>query len=147
MGKRVLNPPSTHIHNFCRQDLLFWQVCTNGAISLDKAYKAYTPKGFPLTSNDRAPLICPFWADTDIRQGGNVYSRITRDQTLLERASLEGIDRPTCHIMRHFLRLLYIDIMSMLCFCVMWRHMHIQCKPLNSDTWGQWKFVVIKNEF
>ena len=84
-------PPPLLMHNFCRLKFLFWQVCTNGAISLNKAHKAYTPKGFPLTSNDRAPLICPFWADTDIRKGGNVYSRITRDQTLLDRASLEGV--------------------------------------------------------
>ena len=66
------------------------QVCTNGAISLDKRYAKYTPKPFPLNTTDRAPLICPFWADTDTRSGGNVYSRISRDPALLQQGTAEG---------------------------------------------------------
>lgn len=68
------------------------QVCTNGAISLNKKYKKYTPLEFPLDTSDRAPLICPFWADTNInvKNGGNVFSRMSRDAALLQKASNEG---------------------------------------------------------
>ena len=66
------------------------QVCTNGAISLDKKYSKFTPKPFPLNTTDRAPLICPFWADANPSSGGNVFSRISRDPALLQQATAEG---------------------------------------------------------
>ena len=65
-----------------------FQVCTNGDISLGKPYKKYRPKPFPLSSD--TTLICPFWADADPRYGGEVFSRITDNDTLLQRASREG---------------------------------------------------------
>ena len=65
-----------------------FQVCTNGDISLGKPYKKYRPKPFPLSSD--TTLICPFWADADPRYGGEVFSRITDNYTLLHRASKAG---------------------------------------------------------
>ena len=57
---------------------------------MDQPYTGYTPERFPLQSSNTA-LICPFWADVDTRNGGNVWSRITDEQTLLERASTDGL--------------------------------------------------------
>lgn len=64
------------------------KVCTNGDIALGKEFVEYTPKAFPLPS--KTALISPYWADADPRYGGDVYSRITRNRTLLQRISNEG---------------------------------------------------------
>ena len=63
-------------------------MCTNGDISLGSEYTEYTPEAFPLASD--TTLICPYWADGDPRVGGFVYSRITRDSSLLQQFSQEG---------------------------------------------------------
>ena len=64
-------------------------LCTNGDIYLGQKFTSFTPEPFPLGSH--TTLICPFWADADPRDGGDVYSRITEDSALLQRASHEGI--------------------------------------------------------
>ena len=56
---------------------------------MGQEFTSFTPEPFPLGSH--TTLICPFWADADPRDGGDVYSRITEDSALLQRASHEGI--------------------------------------------------------
>ena len=57
---------------------------------MDKPFKAYTLETFPLTKA-KAALICPFWADVDMNNGGDLWSRETTDPVLLQRASMEGM--------------------------------------------------------
>lgn len=57
-------------------------------LSLDSEYSAYTPNAFPLTSGKA--VIAPFWADSDLRIGGNIWSRVENDTTLLSNASDYG---------------------------------------------------------
>ena len=72
--------------------LSIFEVCTNGDISLDKPFKAYAPETFPLTkARNKAAIICPFWADVDLNNRGDLWSRETTDPVLLQRASMEGL--------------------------------------------------------
>ncbi|CAG2243523.1 unnamed protein product [Mytilus edulis] len=47
----------------------------------------YTPSSFPLSSRRR--LIAPYWADTDTREGGDVWYRESTNLTLLGKATGE----------------------------------------------------------
>ena len=72
--------------------LSIFEVCTNGDISLDKPFIAYTLETFPLAkAKDKTALICPFWADVDMNHGGDLWSRETTDPVFLQRASMEGL--------------------------------------------------------
>ena len=51
----------------------------------------FTSKPFPLSgSSDVVPIVAPFMSDVDLRHGGNVYSRISTDPTLLDSVSFQG---------------------------------------------------------
>ena len=77
---------------FCYPIISIFEVCTNGDISLDKPFNAYTLETFPLTkARNKAALICPFWADVDLNNGGDLWSRETTDPVLLLRSSMEGL--------------------------------------------------------
>ena len=59
---------------------------------MDKEFKAYSIERFPLQkARDKAAIICPFWTDADLSNGGDVWSRETTDPVLLQRASMEGL--------------------------------------------------------
>ena len=59
---------------------------------MDKQFNAYTLETFPLTkARNKAALICPFWADVDMNNGGDLWSRETKAPALLQRASTEGL--------------------------------------------------------
>ncbi|XP_076091897.1 protein mesh-like [Mytilus galloprovincialis] len=62
-------------------------VNTNGVISFLGTMSTYTPSPFPLASKRR--LIAPYWADTDTREGGDVWYRESTNLTLLGKASKE----------------------------------------------------------
>ncbi|XP_072026699.1 protein mesh-like [Amphiura filiformis] len=56
-------------------DSLF--VNTNGVVSFIDPVRQYTPDAFPLSDN--RPLIAPFWADVNTREGGtNSYREVVR---------------------------------------------------------------------
>ena len=57
---------------------------------MDREYKNYANKRFPLNVRNMPPLICPFWTDVDTTEGGEVWSRVSNESSLLQRASLEG---------------------------------------------------------
>ena len=61
------------------------QVNTNGAISFQVELRQFIPSSFPLGDDRR--LLAPFWADVDIRNGGDVWYRESTDKALLERAT------------------------------------------------------------
>ena len=59
-------------------------MATNGLLSLNESVVSFTPVPFP-TAEVR---IAPFWADVDTTGGlGNVFYRLTTDQTLLNQAA------------------------------------------------------------
>ena len=47
---------------------------------------SYTPDSLPLDDDDYI-VIAPFWADVDIRIGGEIYYRESTDPQLLQRAT------------------------------------------------------------
>ena len=65
-----------------------FQVCVNGLLSLDHIYISYTPESFPLPSG--VGMIAPFWADADLRKGGNIWSRETNDSEILVHVSAKS---------------------------------------------------------
>ena len=59
---------------------------------MDKQFKAYTLETLPLTkARNKTAIICPFWTDVDLNNGGDLWSRETTDPVLLQRASMEGM--------------------------------------------------------
>ena len=66
---------------------LIFKVNTNGAVSFLREISQYKPDSFPLNDNRR--MIAPFWADVDIRRGGQVFYRETRDRNILTRVTNE----------------------------------------------------------
>ena len=61
-------------------------MCTNGILTLDYDYTAFTPNAFPLSTG--VPIIAPFWADSDLRLGGDLWSReVTSDLDILNNGS------------------------------------------------------------
>lgn len=65
--------------------LILIQVNTNGAISFLRTLNTFTPLPFPLSDGRR--IVAPFWADVDIRNGGDVFYRETTNSTILQRAT------------------------------------------------------------
>ncbi len=66
--------------------ILCKQVSANGLISFRDGFSDFHVSGFPRNSNDDVLLIAPLWADFDLRQGGNVYYRVTTDPDTLDLA-------------------------------------------------------------
>ena len=61
----------------------FFQVATNGLISVHENITEYVPRRFPTSDI----IIAPFWGDVDNRNGaGTISYGVTRDSSLLERA-------------------------------------------------------------
>ncbi|XP_063798336.1 alpha-tectorin-like [Pseudophryne corroboree] len=56
----------------------------NGAISFGAPMTEYTPDAFPIKD---ANMICPFWADVDNEQFGDIMYRETTDTVLLKQMS------------------------------------------------------------
>ena len=54
-------------------------------LSLNSTVINFTPRVFPTDG----VLIAPFWADVDIRGIGSIYYRITSNETLLNRFSMD----------------------------------------------------------
>lgn len=48
-------------------------------------FTSFQPTPFPFRS---PPLIAPFWADFDLRKGGDVYYRVTANPDILQQISL-----------------------------------------------------------
>ncbi|XP_060113625.1 sushi, nidogen and EGF-like domain-containing protein 1 [Heteronotia binoei] len=65
-------------------------VNNNGAVSFGVSVSQYTPSPFPLTI--AKPFVSPFWADVDIRNGGDIFWRQSQDPSLLRRCT-EDINR------------------------------------------------------
>ena len=63
------------------------QVSTNGILSFGSNFTRFNPVPFPFTS---PPLIAPFWADFDLRRGGDVYYRQTAQRDILEQIAFFG---------------------------------------------------------
>lgn len=59
------------------------QVNNNGVISFGTMVPEFTPQPFPLPGH--RPFVAPYWADADIRLGGNVFYRQSKDPQLLAR--------------------------------------------------------------
>ena len=62
------------------------QVSTNGVLSFRKSFTSHSPKAFPI-END-VLIIAPLWADSDNRKGGQVYYRVSDEQSLLRRIAV-----------------------------------------------------------
>ncbi|CAB3980322.1 sushi domain-containing 2-like [Paramuricea clavata] len=67
-------------------------VNTNGVISFKDSVEEFIPVTFP-TANDQ-PMIAPYWADVDTRNGGEVFYR--------QSASVELFQRATNDVKRYF---------------------------------------------
>lgn len=61
-------------------------VSTNGFISFDRGVVAYVPQRFPLNNSLG---VAPYWADVDIRNGGNIYYREINDVIQLRKIDTE----------------------------------------------------------
>jgi len=70
-------PASPHLHI---------QVNTNGLLSFAMLQSPYLPTPFSLTNQ---PLVAPFWGDVDTRSSGEVFYRLTTNQTLLADVGME----------------------------------------------------------
>lgn len=61
------------------------QISTNGFISFEEEFftDSFIVTQFPRTSGQLFPLIAPFWADFNFRDGGTVFYRVTEDENTL----------------------------------------------------------------
>ena len=58
------------------------QVSTNGYVSFRDPFTNYFDSyPFPLSTRDK--IIAPFWDDSDVSSGGQVFFRLSENQTLL----------------------------------------------------------------
>ena len=55
----------------------------NGVVSFGMGVPEFTPEPFPLPGH--RPFVAPYWADVDIRLGGDVFYRQSRQPALLAR--------------------------------------------------------------
>ncbi|XP_074786476.1 sushi, nidogen and EGF-like domain-containing protein 1 [Athene noctua] len=62
-------------------------VNNNGVISFRMGVPEFTPEPFPLSGH--RPFVAPYWADVDVRLGGEVFYRQTQDPELLARLARE----------------------------------------------------------
>lgn len=66
------------------------QVNSNGHLSLNESYHAFTPQMFPFNG---IALIAVLWDDIDIRppdgSGGNIWYRVTTSSELLQKAKMD----------------------------------------------------------
>lgn len=60
-------------------------VNSNGGISFNTPFRAYTPAPFPLSSN--IAMVTPYWCDIDIRNGDDIWYYQTIDKQLIQTAS------------------------------------------------------------
>lgn len=60
----------------------YLQVSDNGFIMLDGTFANPTPLNFPMADS----MIIPLWADVDLRYAGEVWYRITTDETIKQQA-------------------------------------------------------------
>ena len=73
-----------------------FQINHNGIVTFEDSHTSYSPESFPLDNDN--PLVSPFWADIDIRNGHNVdeaaiyYREETADAQMLQRATDEVND-------------------------------------------------------
>ncbi len=58
----------------------------NGLISFRDGFTDFRVSEFPRESSDDLLLIAPLWADFDLRQGGSISYRVTRDGATLAKA-------------------------------------------------------------
>ncbi|NXT52435.1 SNED1 protein, partial [Pluvianellus socialis] len=58
-------------------------VNNNGVVSFGTGVPEFTPEPFPLPGH--RPFVAPYWADVDIRLGGDVFYRQSRKPELLAR--------------------------------------------------------------
>ena len=56
-----------------------------GVLSFRKRFYNFRPVPFPLSTNDI--LIAPFWADIYRFSGGNIYYRLTKDESLVNQTA------------------------------------------------------------
>lgn len=68
------------------------QVSTNGLLSFRFPFTDFTPEVFPLCRFQAIQVIAPFWDDSDVRNGGQVYHRFSTDQQLLDQISVNISD-------------------------------------------------------
>ena len=64
---------------------IFLKVNTNGVISFKDSVEAFIPVTFPTENNQ--PMIAPYWADVDTRNGGEVFYRQSASVELFQRAT------------------------------------------------------------
>ncbi|XP_074663798.1 LOW QUALITY PROTEIN: sushi, nidogen and EGF-like domain-containing protein 1 [Strix aluco] len=76
----------TH-HEWCHHRWGPPQVNNNGVVSFRMGVPEFTPEPFPLSGH--RPFVAPYWADVDIRLGGEVFYRQTQDPELLARLARE----------------------------------------------------------
>lgn len=58
---------------------------TNGILSFGSSFTSFQPTPLPFVS---PPLIAPFWADFDLRKGGNVFYRQTTQSDILQQIAI-----------------------------------------------------------
>ena len=64
------------------------QLTDNGFVTFgNPRVSSNRPKTFPITEGSltaqKAAMFAPYWSDVDIRCGGNIFYRVTKDTTLL----------------------------------------------------------------
>ena len=57
---------------------------TNGVLSFGSSFSVFIPDTFPVAFGR---LIAPLWEDSDNRMGGQVYYRLTQEQSLLDQVA------------------------------------------------------------
>ena len=65
------------------------QVNTNGVLSFQQSFGAFSPQSFPLDHTELTAVVALYWADHDIRIGGLIFYRVTEDEVLLDSVGSE----------------------------------------------------------
>lgn len=69
--------------------LIFWfpKVNTNGDVTFESSLSQYVASSFPISGSHK--IIAPFWTDIDIRNGGQLWYRLTTQDLMLEQGASE----------------------------------------------------------
>lgn len=84
-----INLLTSRVKYFSCTVLIFWfsKVNTNGDVTFESSLSQFVANSFPISGSHK--IIAPFWTDIDIRNGGQLWYRLTTQDLMLEQGTSE----------------------------------------------------------
>lgn len=85
----AFNLLTSRVKYFSCTVLIFWfsKVNTNGDVTFESSLSQFVANSFPISGSHK--IIAPFWTDIDIRNGGQLWYRLTTQDLMLEQGTSE----------------------------------------------------------